>query len=69
VPPLRPRARSGGTPIGGVVGYPLDRVYREVAILGSVAHWTLTELLDLDHLERRRWVSEISEVTLGRELR
>jgi hypothetical protein len=30
--------------------------------LGSYAHWALTELLDLDHIERRRWVSEIHAV-------
>ena len=69
--PLRPRARCGGAAVGGVVGYPLDGVYREVAVLGSVAHWTLTELLDLDHVERRRWVSEIAEIAphvLGQEL-
>jgi hypothetical protein len=39
--------------------------------LGSFAHWTLTEVLDLDHVERRRWVSEIREVAaqvLGRGL-
>jgi hypothetical protein len=45
-----------------VIGYPLDRVYREVAILGSYANWTLTEVLGLDHAERRRWVHEIGSV-------
>jgi hypothetical protein len=30
--------------------------------LGSYAHWTLTEVLGLDHAERHRWVSEIREV-------
>jgi hypothetical protein len=42
------------------VGHPLTRVYREVAFLGRHVHWTLGELLDLDHAERGRWVLEIS---------
>lgn len=32
-------------------------------MLGSYANWTLTEVLGLDHAERRRWVREIGEIT------
>jgi hypothetical protein len=42
-----------------VIGYPLEWVYREVAYLGQRVHWTHEELLSLDHLERRRWVTEV----------
>jgi hypothetical protein len=41
------------------VGYPLDRVHQEAAFLGRHVHWTLSEVLDLDHAQRLRWVSEV----------
>jgi uncharacterized protein DUF6760 len=63
MPGLRASTRRGGAAIGGVISYPRDRVYREVAILGSYANWTLTEVLGLDHAERRRWVHEIVNLT------
>ena len=44
-----------------MTGYPLDRVQREAAFLGRHVHWTLSEVLDLDHAARLRWVQEISE--------
>ncbi|WP_375540202.1 DUF6760 family protein [Nocardia sp. XZ_19_385] len=56
---LRARSRGGGAAVGGILGYPVDRVYQEVAILGRHAHWTLTEVLTLDHAERLRWVDEV----------
>jgi hypothetical protein len=28
-------------------------------MLGVRVHWTLGELLDLDHVERRRWAEEV----------
>lgn len=42
-----------------MTGYPLDRVHQEVAFLARHAHWTLTEVLALDHAARRRWVTEV----------
>jgi hypothetical protein len=59
VPALRKTARRGGGSTGGIVGYPLNRVYQEIAFLGRTVHWTLDELLTLDHAERRRWVREM----------
>jgi hypothetical protein len=38
----------------------VDRVYHEAAFLSRHVHWTLTEVLGLDHGERRRWVREIA---------
>jgi hypothetical protein len=32
-----------------------------VAFLGRQVHWTLSEVLDLDHGQRRRWVSEVQD--------
>jgi hypothetical protein len=43
------------------VGYPLGRAHQEVAFLGRHAHWTLTEVLDIDHIQRLRWVREVAE--------
>ena len=44
-----------------MIGYPLERVYQEVAFLGRRVHWTLDELLALDHDERRRWIATLRE--------
>lgn len=30
-------------------------------MLGKNAHWTLTEVLDLDHAERVRWVNAVAK--------
>ncbi|GAA4842599.1 hypothetical protein GCM10025787_24890 [Saccharopolyspora rosea] len=40
----------------------MDRVHHEVAFLGRNVHWTLAELLDLDHAQRRRWVREVGDL-------
>jgi len=45
-----------------VTGYPLDRVYGEVAWLGTRVHWQLHDLLTLDHAERRRWLDELARI-------
>jgi len=33
-----------------------------MAFLGYYLHWSKEELMDLDHLERRRWCEEVSEI-------
>jgi hypothetical protein len=53
------RFEPEGPRLGGVLGRPLDRIYQEVAYLGSNVHWTLAELLTVDHAERERWVAEV----------
>ncbi len=37
-------------------------VYKEVAYLGCKVHWTLDELMHLDHAERCRWVEEMTKL-------
>ncbi|WP_425460138.1 DUF6760 family protein [Herbidospora galbida] len=37
----------------------MERVYQEVAQLGRHVHWTHTELMNLDHDERRRWLATV----------
>jgi hypothetical protein len=65
MPALRPDTPGGGPAPGGIVGYPVDRVYQEVAYLGQQVHWTLEELLSLDHAERQRWVLEVLSLAEG----
>lgn len=43
-------------------GYPLDRLYEEVAYVAYHFHWPYDEILSLDHKERRRWVAEIATI-------
>jgi hypothetical protein len=44
-----------------VIGHPVDRVQHEVAFLGLHVHWTLHEVLGLDHGSRREWVRTVAE--------
>lgn len=43
-------------------GYPLDRIYEEVAFIAYHFKWGYTEVLEMDHAERRRWCLEISRI-------
>jgi hypothetical protein len=45
------------------VTYATDRLYQEIAYVAYHFHWPLGELLDLEHPERRRYVSEIESIT------
>ena len=40
--------------------YATERLYEEVAYVAYYLHWSRDDLLDLDHHERRRFVSEIA---------
>lgn len=53
---------SGAGSPGGIVGYPLDQLYEEVAYIAYYFHWPLMEILELEHAERRRWVEEIAGI-------
>jgi hypothetical protein len=59
---VRARVRSGGRTGGGVTGYPLDRLYEEVAFIAYHFHWSHREIMNLEHGERLRWVEEISKI-------
>jgi len=56
------RLRAGGRNRGGVLGYPLARLYEEVAFVAYHFHWPREEVMNLEHEERRRWVMEISGI-------
>ena len=47
---------------GGIVGYPRERVYEEVAFLGYYLHWNSDTILDMSHSERRTWCEEVSKI-------
>jgi hypothetical protein len=37
-------------------------LHEEVAFVAYHFHWGRTEIMDMEHDERRRWVSEISAI-------
>ncbi|HEC97721.1 MAG TPA: hypothetical protein ENI58_06140 [Nitrospirae bacterium] len=45
-----------------MTGYPLDRVYEEVAFIAYHFHWSFEEIMNMEHRERQRWVDEISRI-------
>jgi hypothetical protein len=62
---MQARVRSGpgrGVERGGIVSYPLDKLYQEVAYIAYHFHWSPDEILDQEHRERQVWVKEISEI-------
>jgi hypothetical protein len=62
VPQVRTRVCGGARRRGGVVGYPLESLYEEVAFVAYHFHWQPDAILNLEHGERRRWVKEISAI-------
>src|SRR5262249_7841151 len=59
---VRARIQRGPGARGGIVGYPLNALYREVAFVAYHFHWQPEAVLGLEHAERRRWVEEISSI-------
>ena len=45
-----------------MTGYPLDRLYEEVAYVAYHFHWPADELLAMEHRDRRRWAAEIARI-------
>jgi hypothetical protein len=57
------RVRGGfGQLGGGISGYPLERLYEEVAYIAYHFHWPRSEILNLEHRERQQWVTEIANI-------
>jgi hypothetical protein len=54
--------RGGDRRPGGIVGYPLDSLYEEVAFIAFHFHWPLEEILNLEHGDRQRFMDEISAI-------
>ena len=62
MPALRAELRGGVERRGGVLGHRLDVLFEEVAFLAYHFHWPMSDILELEHADRRRWVREISAI-------
>ena len=62
MPQLRREVRSGNEQPGGMIGYPSDRLFGEVAFIAYYLHWPMEQIMSLDHRERQRWVAEVSKI-------
>jgi len=45
-----------------MTGYPSKALYEEVAYIAYHFHWSLDDILNLEHGERHRWIAEISSI-------
>ncbi len=59
---MRTRVRGRDGRRGGIVGYPLERLYEEVAYIAYHFHWSMDEILRLEHRDRQRWAEEIGKI-------
>ena len=62
MPGLRSHLGQGVRHSGGIVRYPLDRLYQEVAYIAYHFHWTSEQIMELSHKERHRWAKEIAGI-------
>lgn len=42
--------------------YPAERLAEEAAFVAYHFHWSLQEILEMEHAERLRWAGEISRI-------
>ncbi|AKG43521.1 hypothetical protein H7827_17695 [Streptomyces sp. JH002] len=47
--------------------YATDRLHEEIAYLAYHFHWAHTEILDLEHHDRRGYVQQIASLVQGAE--
>jgi uncharacterized protein DUF6760 len=45
-----------------VIGHRLETLFEEVAFIAYHFHWPMTDIFELEHADRRRWVAEISSI-------
>lgn len=45
-----------------MIGYPLDRLYEEVAYIAYHFHWSQDEILNMEHAERQSWLEQIGAI-------
>ncbi|OUL20230.1 DUF6760 family protein [Nostoc sp. 106C] len=60
--PLQYSIFSGVKTSGGVVSYPSNKLYEEVAFIAYHFHWSQNDILNLEHKTRQRWVTEINKI-------
>lgn len=44
--------------------YEIDRLFEEIAYVSYHLHWSLEEILQLEHPDRQRFVKEIGDINL-----
>ncbi len=49
--------------------YPTDDLFEEITYVAYYLHWPLSEILDLEHGVRRRFVEEIGRLVRASESR
>ena len=61
---MSPLQRSSGGQFesGGIVGYPLETLYEEVAFVTYYFHWEHDVIMNMPHDERKKWCDEISKI-------
>lgn len=59
---MRPPVPGGDRGNGGIVSYPLDKLYEEVAFIAYYFHWPIQDILTLEHGDRQRFIDEISDI-------
>ncbi|HWR26444.1 MAG TPA: DUF6760 family protein [candidate division Zixibacteria bacterium] len=62
MPSLPERIRSGAKAAGGIIGYSLDLLRQEVALIAIHFHWSYEDTMNMEHQERREWVQEIKRL-------
>ena len=56
------RFQRGAECPGGILGYPLETLYGEVAFVAYHFHWPQESIVNLEHADRLRWIKEISAI-------
>ena len=54
--------QSGAGLIGGILGYPLNQLQEEVAVIALHFHWSLADILAMEHIERQNWVMRVGQL-------
>lgn len=59
---MRGEVQEGFFIPGGMTGYPLDQLYKEVAFIAYYFHWKHDEIMEMPHADRKKWCEEISQI-------
>lgn len=60
---MRFSVRSRGRTLGGEIkGYPIEQIYKEIAFISYYFHWSQSEVMEMEHRDRRRWCEEITKI-------
>ena len=45
-----------------VATYPSEQLHQEIAYIAYHFHWPLDQIAGLEHIDRRRWVEQVSRL-------